>query len=427
VFQQLLEPLDRRILNRVVAARDGDRGVGSGPNAWTCVRHLRTMLFAQFAGLNSLREIEQGLAAQPGGLYHLDLRLPRRSTLSDAQAHRPAAVFRDICQMLIGQVSRAVRQQGEELIQLIDGSPILLRDPRFGWAEADPHVRGLKLHVGYDPRADVVDWVEVASPRVSELTVARSKPIVPGAVYVYDKGYLDFGWWHAIDAAGAVFVTRLKTNTKRRDLRPVQGDGILEDNDVKIGHAAPRGGARNLLFDTPLREILVEREGKAAMRLVTNDLTRPATEIAALYKERWQIELLFKWIKQNLTIKRFLGRSENAVKIQIYAALIAFLLLRMLRQSCATSCRRDPKALITRIRVALFSPLDLAGRTKPPPTPPAKLPHHPQLALTLCIPDRCGIQSRTTKWGRRSRNSLPQLSSCPPPSHLFDASAGLYL
>lgn len=332
-FSQLLEPLDRRVLNRLVARHDGDRRVGSGPKAWTYVRHLRTMLFAQFAGLNSLREIEQGLAAHPGGLYHLDLRLPRRSTLSDAQAHRPAAVFRDICQMLIGQVSRVVRQQGQELIQLIDGSPILLRDPRLSWAEADLHTRGLKLHVGYDPRSDVVDWVEIASPRVSELTIARARPIVPGTVYVYDKGYLDFGWWHAIDAAGATFVTRLKTNTKRREVRArqVQGDGIIEDNDVKIGHAAPRGGARNLLFDTPLREIFAAREGKAPMRLVTNDLTRPATQIAAIYKERWQIELLFKWIKQNLKIKRFLGRSENAAKIQIYVALIAYLLLRMLR------------------------------------------------------------------------------------------------
>lgn len=384
-FQQLLKPLDRRMLNHIVAAHDGDHGVGSGANAWTCVRHLRTMLFAQFAGLNSLREIEQGLAAHPGGLYHLDLRLPRRSTLSDAQAHRPAAVFRDICQMLIGQMSRAVRQQGKELIQLIDGSPISLRDPRLSWAEADPHTRGLKLHVGYDPRSDVIDWVEIASPRVSELTVARARPIVPGAVYVYDKGYLDFGWWHAIDAAGALFVTRLKTNTRRRDVRarPVQEEGILEDNDVKIGHATPRGGARNLLFDTPLREILVEREGKAPMRLVTNDLTRPATEIAALYKERWQIELLFKWIKQNLKIKRFLGRSENAVKIQIYTALIAYMLLRMLRQTCAASQRHAAKALITRVKVALFSRLDLSGRAKPPPTQPAKLPLTPQMALAL--------------------------------------------
>lgn len=152
---------------------------------------------------------------------------------------------------------------------------------------------------------------------------------------------------------------------------------------MKIGHAAPRGGARNLLFDTPLREILVEREGKAPMRLVTNDLTRPATEIAALYKERWQIELLFKWIKQTLKIKRFIGRSENAVKIQIHAAMTAFLLLRMLRQTCAISHSREPKALITRIRVALFSRLALSGRAKPPPIQPAKLPQNLQTALAL--------------------------------------------
>lgn len=384
-FSQLLEPLDRRLLNGIVARHDGDRGVGSGPNAWTCVRHLRTMIFAQVAGLASLREIEQGLAAHPGGLYHLDLRLPRRSTLSDAQAHRPAAVFRDICQMLVGQVSRAVRQEGKELIQLIDASPIPLRDPRFGWAEADARTRGLKLHLGYDPRAQVADWIEVTSPKVSDLTAARDMPLTPGAIYVCDKGYLDFNWWHRIHQTGAFFVTRLKTNTKRRHVRarPVHGDGILEDNDVRIGHAAPRGGARNLLFDTRLREILVERDGKEPMRLVTNDLTRPASEIAALYKERWQIELLFKWIKQNLKIKRFLGRSENAVKIQIYVALIAFLLLRMLRHTHAASQRDGLKPLVARIRVALFSRLDLSGRAKPPPTQPAKLPPNPQMVLAL--------------------------------------------
>jgi putative transposase len=177
-FQRLLEPLDRREMNRIVAAHDGDHGVGSGPNAWTCVRHLRTMLFAQFAGLNSLREIEHGLAAHPGGLYHLDLRMPRRSTLGDAQAARPAAVFRDICQSLMGRASRAVRHEGKELIQLVDASPIPLRDPRFSWAEADNHMPGLKLHIGYDPRAEVIDWIDITTPRVSDLKAAREMPLV---------------------------------------------------------------------------------------------------------------------------------------------------------------------------------------------------------------------------------------------------------
>lgn len=389
VFQQLLEPLDRRILNRIVAAHDGDRGVGSGANAWTCVRHLRTMLFAQFAGLGSLREIEQGLAAHSGGLYHLDLRLPRRSTLSDAQAHRPAAVFRDICQMMIGQVSRAVRQEGKALIQLIDGSPIVLRESALCLSpgrSAGPRAQA-PCRLRSARRRPRLDRNRLAPGQRTQRRAQQADRAGHGLCL--RQGVSRFWLGHAIDAAGAVFVTRSKTNTKRRDVRarvvPVQARdaGILEDNAVKIGHAAPRGGARNPLFDTPLRDILVARDGKAPMRLVTNDLARPATEIAALYKERWQIELLFKWIKQNLKIKRFLGRSENAVKIQIYTALIAFVLLRMLRQTAATVLRREPKALITRIKVALFSRLDLSGQTKPPPTQPAKMLRSPQLVLAL--------------------------------------------
>jgi len=307
VFHRLLEPLDRPETNRIVARHAGNRGVGSGPNAWTCQRHLKTMLFAQFADLASLREIEQALAAHPGGLYHLDLRLPQRSTLADAQAARPAAVFRDICQSLMRRASRSVRREGCTLIQLVDASPIPLRDLRFGWAEADNRTRGLKLHVGYDPRADVTDWIEVTSPKVSDLGAARAMSITAGAVYVFDKGYVDYNWWRRLHDAKAVFVSRLKSNSHRREVvaRTADGVGILADNDLKIGHAAPRGGARNALFDVPLREVVVARNRKPPLRLITNDLVRPAEAIAALYKERWQIELLFKWIKQNLISAAF--------------------------------------------------------------------------------------------------------------------------
>lgn len=384
-FGRLLEPLDRRDVNRIVAGHAGNHGVGSGPNGWTCQRHLRALLFAQIAGLGSLREIEQGLAAQPGQLYHLGLRLAHRSTLSDAQAKRPAEVFRDICHSLIGRASRKMRKQGAEVIQLVDASPIPLRDQRFDWAQADARTRGLKLHVGYDARTDVLDWVELTSPKISDVTAARDQmPITPGATYVFDKGYVDYGWWRRLDDADAVFVTRLKGNAVRRDVRPrcPQGEGILADNDLRIGNARPRGGTVNTLYDVPLREILVEREGKEPMCLVTNDMEAPATDIAALYKERWKIELLFKWIKQNLRIKRFLGRSENAVKIQIYVALIAFLLIRMLRQTCAKG-QNSAKALIARIRVALFAPINLTNRCKSPPRHPATLPPSPQLALNL--------------------------------------------
>lgn len=384
-FGQLWEPLDRRELNRIVARHDGDHGVGAGPKAWTCVRQAKALVFAQVAGLSSLREIEQGLSAHPGGLYHLDLRQPRRSTLGDALANRPAAVFRDICESLMKQASRKIRQEAAELVQLIDASPIPLRDERSAWAEADARVRGLKLHVGYDPRQGLVDWIDVTSPKVSDITAVRAMPIRPGVTYVADKAYLDFGWWHRIAEAEAFFVTRLKNNTKRREVeaRPVEGAGILEDNDLNIGHPATRAGSTNPIADMPLREVVIEREGKDPLRLVTNDLTRPAAEIAALYKERWQIELLFKWLKQNLKIRRFLGRSENAVKIQIYCAIIAFLLIRLLRHSAARSLKEQPKALLTRLRVALLGRLDLSNRAKPPPRHPSTLPPDPQLQLVL--------------------------------------------
>jgi hypothetical protein len=382
-----MEPLDRRVLKKIVDNHEGNHGVGEGPKAWTCQRHLKAMLFGQIAGLTSLREIEQGLAAAPKALYHLNLRMAPRSTLSDAQNHRPAEVFRDICHWLMAQVNRTLRREGEAFIQLIDATPIPLKDERFDWAEASARTRGLKLHVGYDPRGDTPSWLDVTSAKVNDISAARAMPLVAGAVYVFDKGYLDYSWWNAIHQQGALFVSRLKSNTYRREVRPrcPEGEGILADNDIKIGHAKPRGGAVNPLYDVPLREIVVEREGKEPLRLITNDLTRPAAEVAALYKERWQVELLFKWIKQNLRIKRFLGRSENAVKSQIYIALIAFLLLRLFRQTHASSYAESAKALVARLKVALFGTFTLTNRAAGPPRRPDQLPTSPQLALNLAI------------------------------------------
>lgn len=385
-FHRLLEPLDRRVVNRIVAEHDGNRGVGDGDNAWTCQRHLKSLLFAQFAGLDSLRDIVQALAARPAALYHLGLRPPRRSTLSDASAARPAGVFRDLCQHLMSTLARAPRAEGEALIQLLDASPIPLKDSRFGWAEADARVRGLKLHLLYDPRAARPVRFAVTSPKTSDITYGRTLELEPGATYVFDKGYTDYGWWQDIHDAGAVFVSRLKSNAHRRDICPAETpeeDGILAVQTLKIGHKKPRGRATNPLWDTELREVVVERDGKPPLHLITNDLARPAAEIASLYKERWQIELFFKWIKQNLKIKTFLGHSENAVKIQIYTALIAFLLLRFFRNTHASSHTEGQKALLARLKVALFDQFDLSGRAKPPPKPPHQRPPNPQLALAI--------------------------------------------
>lgn len=384
-FHRLLEPLDRRVVNRIVEAHAGNHGVGDGANAWTCQRHLKSLLFAQFAGLTSLREIEHALAARPAALYHLGLRPPCRSTLSDASAARPAAVFRDICQHLMAAMAREPRAEGKALIRILDASPIALKDKRFDWAKADARVRGLKLHMVYDPLDEQPVCFAVTSPKTSDITIARTLSFEKDATYVFDKGYTDYTWWHNIHEAGAVFVTRLKKDARRRDIRPapVKENGIKAVQTLKVGHKKPRGRAINPLYDTDLREIIVQREGKQPLRLITNDFARTPAEIASLYKQRWEIELFFKWIKQNLKIKTFFGRSENAVRTQIYVALIAFILLRIFRNTYARSHKDGQKSLLARLKVALFEKLDFTGRAKPPPRPPHKRPENPQFMLPM--------------------------------------------
>jgi len=384
-FARLLEPLDRRVIARTVAAHGGDRGVGRGEHAWTCERHLKSLLFAQFAGLKSLREIVEGLGGQRAAFYHLNLRAPCRSTLADANAARPAAVFRDIAQALIPVAAR-LRQQGEGLIRLLDSTPLALKGEGFAWAEASARIRGLKLHLLYDPNQPRPVWFAVSSAKVEDVVAARAVPLEAGATYVFDKGYTDYRWWSAIRAAGAFFLTRRKRNAHCREIRyqPAEGEDILADRRLKIGHRRPRGGAPpNPLWDVGLREIVVARSGREPLYLLTNDVERPAAEIARLYKQRWEIELLFKWLKQNLKIRRFWGRSENAVKIQIYVALIAFMLLRILHQTAARAFKASTALLLARLKLSLFRPLQLRQTNKPPPKPPNLRPPHPQYGFTF--------------------------------------------
>ena len=375
-FLRLLQPLKRRGIDRAVERHRGDHGVGRSRGAWTCQRHLKTLLFAQVTGLGSLREIVDGLGAHRAALYHPDLRAPCRSTLSDASANRPAEVFRDICLDLMGQVSRQLRHEGDAIVRLLDATPIQLRASGFDWAQGDPHTTGLKLHFVYDPRGNTPVRLDVTSPRVNDVVVARDLPIEPASTAVFDKAYADYDWWHRIDQAGAIFVTRLKRNARLQVVarNEAAGEAILSDCIVRIGHKAPRGGKRNPLHERNLRVIEVERPNQPPLRLVTNDHHRSPTQIADLYRERWQIELFFKWIKQNLGIKTFLGRSENAVRIQIYVAIIAFLLLRLIQHRHDGSPRTTLKAIRTRMRINALNPF----------TPPRPPPHHtPQMELDL--------------------------------------------
>ncbi len=321
----LLKPIDRRQFSALVDRHKGN-AYDKSFDSWN---HLVSLICGQLSGAGSLRELEAAWNANAHHHYHLDVGPLRRSTLSDANRRRPPAIFAELFATLVRQTGGPLRREGQELIRLIDSTPIML-DRVVQWARWNGRIHGLKLHVVYDPKADMPKLLSITPATVNDVTFRSEVPIEPGATYVFDKAYCHYGWWTAIDAAGACFVTRRKTNAqfrtiRRRTLADAKGDGftILKDCDVE------RSSKGHLKLDIDMRLIRLKRHNGQTIDLLTNDTDRTAKQIAELYKGRWQIELLFRWIKQHLNIRRFLGSSENAVRLQVLAAMIAFVLLRI--------------------------------------------------------------------------------------------------
>ncbi len=229
----------------------------------------------------------------------------------------------------------------------------------------------MKVHVVYDPHHDLPRILDISHANVNDAQIGRTIGIVSGATYVFDKGYVHYKWWTAIHQAGSFFVTRPKGNmglrvVKARDLQMVRGDGftVLADEEVAL---ASRGDSK---LPIPLRRVRVQRDNGKTLSLLTNDMTRSAVAIAALYKARWQIELLFRWIKQHLKFRKFLGHNENAIKLQIYAAVIAYALLRL---AARTHKVAHPILRFTDlVRKFLFERRDIAAIEKPPPVNPSR-------------------------------------------------------
>ena len=293
-------------------------------------RHLIALLYGQFSGAMSLREIVTGMASHQTRLYHSGAAPVKRSTLSDANTERPWQVFSELFAQMLQQGHRGLRRAAGEAVRLIDSTSVRLSSLSEDWATFSASAFGAKVHIVYDPNADRPVYFAVTPSNVNDITAAKAMPIEPGATYVYDLGYYDYGWWARLDDAGCRFVTRLKKNTPftvvRENRVPKRGN-IVSD---RIGHLPARlATTRKNPLQVPVREIRVITDTGKMLRIVTNDLDALAQEIADLYKQRWQIELFFRWVKQTLRIKHFIGVSENAVRIQIAVALIAFLILRM--------------------------------------------------------------------------------------------------
>lgn len=307
-----------------------DLGADAAARGFDSKSHLMAMLFAQFAQAGALRDVEAGMASHAARLYHLGITPAVRSTLADANRNRDSRLFSGLFALMVGRLSRGQRRSLAETTYLLDATAVPLPAHAARWARFSATTCGVKLHVIYDAGAERPIYAAVTASNVNDITAAHEMPIEPGATYVFDLGYYDYVWWARLDEAQCRIVTRFKTNTPLQVVETLElpeGSAILSD---RIGFLPTRqaGRRQNPMADA-VREVRVCTDTGKVLRLLSNDLDAPAQEIADLYKRRWAIELFFRWVKQVLDIKHFLGRSENAVRIQIATALIAFLLLRI--------------------------------------------------------------------------------------------------
>ena len=367
VFHGLLKHIPWAVFDRLVDQHDAD---WDGRVVKTRA-HLIAMLYAQLCGSRSLRDIETNLRSHASKLYHLGGCAMSRSALSTANASRPAEVFAGLLSALMAQLQAGYRRKIGDCVRLIDSTGVKLSNLSGNWATFSAGVCGAKAHIIYDPDADQPLYLMVTPSNVNDITAAKDMPIEAGATYIFDLGYYDYGWWAKLDQAGCRIVTRFKSNTpfKIVDDQPVApGSSILSD---RTGYLPKRlAASRRNPMPGLVREIRVMIEAGKVLRIFTNDLKASAQEITDLYRRRWAIELFFRWVKQTLKIGHFFGASENAVRIQITIALIAFMLLRLTHD--ANRIIKSPLAFARLIGANLMHRRPIAEllATSSPPTPP---------------------------------------------------------
>jgi transposase len=376
VFHAILKFVPWHVVGRAIERYQANKKV----RRLTTQNQLVALVYAQLAGAESLRAIEAGLQSHSARLYHIGACEVSRSTLADANAGRPCAVFMELLADLMGRCERSLQRQLADAVYLIDATGFRLSSLSADWARFSPGVYGAKLHIVYNPDSARPSFAEVTAANVNDITVAKAMPITPGGTYVFDLAYYDYGWWADLDAAGCRIVTRLKVNTPLAVVAEntlSHGSPILSD---RIGHLPVRQArSRRNPFQDPVREVRVRTETGKILRILTNDLDAPADEIAELYKRRWQIELFFRWVKHALKIRHFFGTSENAVRIQLAVALIVFMILRMAQaaQAAVTSILTFTR-LVGR-NLMHRRPIDSLLQQPPPLTKDVR-----QLSLDLC-------------------------------------------
>jgi len=371
IFKQILKFFPRTIFDAAVNKHEADKHA----KGMTCWSQFIALMFCHLGGARSLREIIGGLAASEGKLKHLGVkRAPTRSTLAYANQHRPwqlyETVFKElvkVCQCEAREKQRQFRFQ-HPLLSL-DSTVIPVCASMFDWAKYVKTKGAIKVHTVLDNRSVLPQYAVITDGKTADVKVARLLKFEPGAIVVMDRGYEDHDWWRKLTADGVFFVSRLKDSTSYGIVAelPLPADAtLLRDEIILLASDKNKEDAMRL------RRIEVWLEDKKeTIVFVTNQLKLAASTIAAIYRDRWQIELFFKAIKQSLRIKTFIGTSENAVRMQIWTALIAMVVLRYLQ--LRSTWKWSLSNLVALLRYQLFVYRDLWSWINQPFRPPVDL------------------------------------------------------
>ena len=361
LFAQVMEFVPWTSFARIVTRYGGDSGVRS----LACTEQFRAMAFAQLTYRESLRDIEACLLANQAKLYSMGFRSPvKRSTLDDANEGRDWHIWADLAALLIKRARKLYCNDsfGIELsntVYALDATTIDLCLSLFPWAPFRTTKAAVRLHTLLDLRGNIPAFIHISDGKTHEVNVLDMLAFEAGAFYVMDRGYLDFSRLYALHQAGAFFVTRAKRGMDARRVYSMPTDratGIICDQRI-----APNGFYVSQTYPEQLRRIrFKDPESGKTLVFLTNNTALPALTIAALYKSRWQVELFFRWIKQHLRIRRFIGNSENAVKTQIWCAVATYVLIAIVKKELQLDSSLYSLLQILSVSVFEKTPLDQA-------------------------------------------------------------------
>jgi hypothetical protein len=376
IMTQLLQVFPRTEFHQEVKATKAERHA-RGFASWD---HFVAMLFCQLADAQSLREIIGGLTSCEGRLEQFGMKVPKRSTLAYANGHRPWELFQNVfyttlerCRAELGQKTKF---RFKNRLLSIDSSVVTLCSKIFPWATWSRQKGAIKLHLTLDHAGYLPEAMVITTGKYSELTVARRRRYARGTILVMDRGFVNFSWFRQLNESGVLFITRIKKDTAYEVVKAhpiVEGKGLVSDQQIQL-----TGNQSRKRYTERLRLVTINTAEGEQLQFLTNHMALSASTIADIYKDRWQIEIFFKLVKQNLRIKSFVGTSANAVWIQIWTALIAMLLIRFLQLKARFGWSFSNLAYFLRMNLLVYR--DLGDWLNDPFTAPAVQPVEPVLS-----------------------------------------------